>query len=51
MTRSPPRCAWMVGAGGDLVDAEALVEGAGEFGEKLEAIVGKEGNGASQERI
>ena len=43
--------AGLVEACGGFVYAEALVEGAGEFGEKLEAIVGKEGNGASQERI
>ena len=33
-----------------FVDAEALIEGAGEFGAELWTVVGKEGNGASPER-
>ena len=44
-----------VGAGvvrtrGDFVDAEALIEGAREFGAELKAVVGKESNGASPQR-
>ena len=39
-----------IGAGGHLVNAEALVEGAGKFRAKLKSIVGKECNGASPER-
>ena len=30
-----------IGACGDFVDAEAIIEGAGEFGTELKAIVGK----------
>ena len=42
--------AGVVGAGGYLVCAEALVEGAGKVRAKLKSIVGKEGNGAYSER-
>ena len=42
--------AGVVGAGGDPVNAEALVEGAGKYRAKLKPIVGKEYNGASPER-
>ena len=40
----------MVGACGNFVDAEALIESAGDFGPELKAIVGKERNRASRER-
>ena len=40
----------VVGAGSDLVNAEALVEGVGTFRAKLKSIVGKQGNGASPKR-
>lgn len=42
--------AGMVGAGGNVVDAEALVGGARMFGAELEPIVGKESKGSSPER-
>ena len=42
--------AGLVGADGDFVDAEALVEGAGKFRAKLKSIVGKEVNWASPEQ-
>ena len=42
--------AGMVGTPGDFVDAEALIEGAREFGAELKAVVGKESNGASPQR-
>ena len=42
--------AGVVRAGGDLVNAEALVEGAGKFRAELKSIVGKKGNGAPPER-
>ena len=31
----------VLGTGGNLIDAEAVVEGEGKFGEKLESVVGK----------
>ena len=42
--------AGIVGACGSFVDAEALIESAGDFGPELKAIVGKERNRASRER-
>ena len=42
--------AGMVGTPGDFVDAEALIEGAREFGAELKTVIGKESNGASPER-
>ena len=42
--------AGVVRARGDFVDAEALIESAGEFGAELWTVVGKKGNGASPER-
>ena len=42
--------AGVVGARGDFVDTEALIEGARELGAELKAVVGKESNGASPER-
>lgn len=41
--------AWMVGAGGDIVDTEAFVESEGDFRAKLESTVGKGDNGTSPE--
>ena len=41
--------AGVVGACGDFVDAEALVEGTREFTPELNTVVGKESNGASTE--
>ena len=40
----------VVGTGGNLIDAEALVEGEGTFGAKLESVIGKQTYGASPER-
>ena len=42
--------AGMVGACGNFVDAEVLVEGAGEFGAELKSVLGKTGNRGSLER-
>ena len=42
--------AGVIGAGGDLVNVEALVEGVGKLRAKLKSIVGKERNGSSSER-
>ena len=42
--------AGMVGARGDSVGAEALVEGVGEFEAELKAVCEKKGNRASPER-
>ena len=40
----------VVGAGGNFIDAEAVVDGEGKFGVKLESVLGKESDGASPER-
>ena len=40
----------LVGAGGNLINAEAVVEGEGKFGEKLESVVGKKSDESSPER-
>ena len=37
----------VVGACGNLVDAEVVVEGEGKFGAKLESVVGKKSDGVS----
>ena len=42
--------AGVVGAGGDLVNAEALVKSAGKVRSKLKSVVGNEGDEASPER-
>ena len=39
----------VVGVGGHFIDAEAVVEGEGTFGEKLESFVGNDSDGASPE--
>ena len=42
--------AGLIGAGGDLVNAEALVKSAGKVRSKLKSVVGNEGDEASPER-
>ena len=51
LTRStPPLVQGWIGALGNFVDTEALVERAGEFGADLKVIIGKKRNRASPER-